>query len=110
MDLYYLMGIGMEQLKKGTHKAAGPLKGGKYSLWEGGTRVPLLHISRKIKTTCLDAVVSQLDLYATIADIIDIPIPKIWTRWGKRFRCIDGESSGKILCGTRGSLWVSYKI
>ena len=63
--------------KKGTHKAAGPLKGGKYSLWEGGTRVPFIaYWPKKSKPLVSNAIVSQLDLYATIADIIDIPIPE----------------------------------
>ena len=62
--------------KKGTHKAAGPLKGGKYSLWEGGTRVPFIaYWPKKSKSLVSNAIVSQLDLYATIADIIDKPIP-----------------------------------
>ena len=52
------------------------IKGGKYSLWEGGTRVPFIACGQKIKITCFECYCwRQLDLYATIADIIDNPIP-----------------------------------
>lgn len=53
----------------GDHKPAGPLRGGKYSRFEGGTRVPMLarwpgHVK---PDTMSDALVSQVDLYASLA-------------------------------------------
>jgi len=55
----------------GEHTPAGPLRGGKYSLYEGGTRVPFItwwkgHIEPGIS----DAVVSQLDLLSSLASLV----------------------------------------
>ena len=57
--------------KIGDHKAAGPLRGGKYSLFEAGTRVPFMvywkdHITPKVS----DAMVSQIDLCSSLAALI----------------------------------------
>lgn len=51
------------------HTPAGPLRGGKYSAFDAGTRVPLLiRWPGKIKpATVSDALTSQLDFYASFA-------------------------------------------
>ncbi len=56
-------------MKIGGHKPAGPLKGGKYSIHEGGTRVPfLVRWPAKIKGGgTSDAMVSQIDFPKTFA-------------------------------------------
>jgi arylsulfatase A-like enzyme len=58
----------------GDHKPAGPLRGGKYSLFDGGTRVPFivrwLNTVEKGKTS--DAIVSQLDLLASFARLTGV--------------------------------------
>lgn len=52
----------------GDHKAAGELRGGKYSLFEAGTRVPLMtYWKGKIKPQISDALISQLDLFSSLA-------------------------------------------
>ena len=56
--------------KLGGHKPAGPLRGGKYSLYEGGTRVPFLaRWPARIKPGVSDALVSQVDFLATFAEL-----------------------------------------
>lgn len=52
----------------GEHQPAGPYKGGKYSAYEGGTRVPLI-ISwpGKVKPGVSEALVSQVDFYRSLA-------------------------------------------
>jgi arylsulfatase A-like enzyme len=50
------------------HKPAGPLRGGKYSIFEGGTRVPLLVCwPGRVKPAVSAALVSQIDLLASFA-------------------------------------------
>ena len=54
--------------KLGDHKPAGPFRGGKYSAFEGGTRVPFIaHWPLRIKPGLSDALVSQVDLFASFA-------------------------------------------
>lgn len=58
----------LEQI--GDHKIAGPLRGGKYSSFEGGTRVPfLLRWPDKVKAGESQALVSQIDLIASFAKL-----------------------------------------
>jgi arylsulfatase A-like enzyme len=55
----------------GSHKPAGPLRGGKYSLFEAGTRVPFMaYWKGKIDPVVSDAVVSQLDLFSSLAALV----------------------------------------
>lgn len=57
------------------HKPTGPLRGGKYSLFEGGTRVPfLVYWKGTIKPKVSDALVCQLDLMASIASLLRHPL------------------------------------
>ncbi|MCI0499088.1 MAG: arylsulfatase [Planctomycetales bacterium] len=54
----------------GGHKPAGPLRGGKYSIFEGGTREPfIVRWPEKVKPSVSDAMVSQVDLTASLADL-----------------------------------------
>lgn len=54
--------------KNGNHTAAGVLRGGKYSLYEAGTRVPfMMYWKGKIQPKKSDALVSQLDLFSSLA-------------------------------------------
>jgi arylsulfatase A-like enzyme len=50
------------------HVPAGPLRGGKYSIFDAGTRVPfLLRWPDRVKPGLSDALVSQIDLMASLA-------------------------------------------
>ncbi|WP_339864472.1 arylsulfatase [uncultured Algoriphagus sp.] len=54
--------------KLGDHTPAGPLRGGKYSLFEAGTRVPfMVYWKDKIQPQVSDALVCQLDLLSSLA-------------------------------------------
>ncbi len=58
----------MANEKLGEHKPAGALRGGKYSIFEGGTRVPLVvRWPGKIEHGVSGALVSQVDFLATFA-------------------------------------------
>ncbi len=58
-------------VKLGDHKPAGPLRGGKYSNYEGGTRVPfLLRWPAKVQPATSDALVSQVDFMASFAKLL----------------------------------------
>ena len=55
----------------GDHKPGGPLKGGKYSLNEGGTRVPFLaRWPGKVKPGDSPAMICQVDLCATLGKLV----------------------------------------
>ncbi|MCT4646593.1 MAG: arylsulfatase [Carboxylicivirga sp.] len=57
--------------KLGDHTPAGPLRGGKYSLFEAGTRVPFAtYWNGKIKPGTSDALVCQMDLLASLAKLV----------------------------------------
>ncbi len=61
--------------KLGTHKPAGPLRGGKYSKFEGGARVPfIVSWKNNIKSTTSDAIVSQVDMVASFASILGVQL------------------------------------
>ncbi len=61
--------------KLGDHDPKGGLRGGKYSLFEAGTRVPFaVYWKGKIKPLVSDALVCQMDLFASFADLLTIQI------------------------------------
>ncbi len=68
-----------------------PLRDGKGTLYEGGTRVPLMWSwAGKIKPGSLtEAVVGPVDLYPTILDLLNIPKPEK--------QVFDGVSYAKVL-------------
>lgn len=56
--------------KNGDHTPAGPLRGGKYSLFEAGTRVPFItYWKGNIAPGTSDALVSQIDLLTSLASL-----------------------------------------
>ena len=57
--------------KIGNHKPAGPLRGGKYSLFEAGTKVPFItYWKGRIKPQVSDALVCQLDFLGSFAELV----------------------------------------
>jgi arylsulfatase A-like enzyme len=57
--------------KLGGHRPAGPLRGGKYSAFEGGTRVPfIVRWPARVKPGVSNALVCQVDLLASIAALV----------------------------------------
>ncbi len=58
--------------KVGKHKPGGPYRGAKYSIFEAGTRVPaIVYWPGKVKSSVSDALWSQVDLYASFADLVN---------------------------------------
>ncbi len=58
------------------HSPAGPLRGGKYSPYEGGTRVPfIVHWPERIRPGVSEALVGQVDLVASLAALAGQPLP-----------------------------------
>ena len=64
--------------KLGDHKPVGPLRGNKYSAFEGGTRIPaIVHWPKEIKQPMVsEALVSQIDWFRSLASLVDARIPK----------------------------------
>lgn len=62
----------------GDHKPAGPLRGGKYSAFEAGTRVPAIVSWPKgaKKGMVSDVLVSQIDWFGSLAALVDATLPK----------------------------------
>jgi arylsulfatase A-like enzyme len=61
----------------GDHKPAGILRGGKYSSFEGGTRVPfIVSWPGKVKPGTSGTLVSQVDLFGSMAQLTGRPIPR----------------------------------
>lgn len=59
------------------HLPAGPLRGGKYSIFEGGTRVPfIVHGKGVAKNKVSDALISQVDILASMAELLGQEPPK----------------------------------
>lgn len=57
----------------GDHKAAGDYRSGKYSLYEGGTRVPfIVRWKNRVKPQVSDAMVCQIDLLASFASLLGV--------------------------------------
>lgn len=73
----------------GEHDPFGGLRGGKYSLYEAGTRVPFaVYWKGKVNTGESDAVVSQLDLFNSLASLV-----------GSEMRSPDGEELMDVFLG-----------
>ncbi|MEL6673338.1 MAG: arylsulfatase [Bacteroidota bacterium] len=76
--------------KIGDHQQNGPLRGGKYSLFEAGTRVPFIsYWPGKIKPGTSDALVSQLDYFASLAALT-----------GGQHEALDSQNMLEVLLGT----------
>ncbi len=78
--------------KLGEHTPAGNFRGGKYSLYEAGTRVPLLtYWKDQIKPSVSDQMVSQIDFLNSIASLI-----------GSEIRTKDGMDLADVLFQNEG--------
>ncbi len=61
--------------KLGDHKPSGPYRGGKYSAFEAGTRMPtVVHWPGRVEPGTSAALVSQVDFYASLASLLDIEL------------------------------------
>jgi len=75
--------------KLGDHKPAGPLRGGKYSLYEAGRRLPFItYWKGNIQPAVSDALISHLDLFSSLAKLV-----------GSETRVPDSEELLDVLLG-----------
>jgi len=59
----------------GEHKPWGPLRGGKYSAYEAGTRVPtIVYWPGKVNAKVTETLVSQIDIYASLAKLVGVEL------------------------------------
>jgi len=60
------------------HPASGPFRGGKYTAYEGGTRLPFIVNWPGVVSSgsVSDAMFSQVDLMASLAELIGVSLPK----------------------------------
>ena len=59
----------------GDHRPAGPLRGGKYSMYDGGTRVPfIVSWPGAVEVGESDALVSQVDFFASFAALAGVSL------------------------------------
>ena len=61
--------------KLGEHKPGGQYRGGKYSAYEAGTRMPtILHYPAKVNPGVSNSLMSQIDVYASLASLLKLPL------------------------------------
>ncbi|WP_146403850.1 sulfatase family protein [Planctomycetes bacterium CA13] len=62
--------------KLGDHKPAGPFRGGKYNVYEAGTRTPLIvRWPGKVQPAVSDQIVCTIDLAASLSSLVGVPLP-----------------------------------
>jgi arylsulfatase A-like enzyme len=60
----------------GSHRPNGPLRGGKYSRFEGGTRIPLIvRWPGRVKAGVSDALIGQVDFLHSLASLTGASLP-----------------------------------
>ena len=73
----------------------GPFRGGKWSLWEGGVRVPFIACLPKGVATTSGALVSMMDVFPTALEYAGIKTPETYKLDGRSFLPIlQGKNSG----------------
>lgn len=61
----------------GEHNPSGPFRGGKYSIYEAGTRVPtIVYWPDSVKSKVSSALVNQVDLVASLATLVGQQVPE----------------------------------
>ncbi|MEH6305995.1 arylsulfatase [Olivibacter sp. CPCC 100613] len=76
------------------HMPAGSLRGGKYSIFEGGTRVPFIVSGAGVaKKKVSNALICQMDLLASVADMLNQKIPS--------GEAVDSQSLWDVFLGTK---------
>ncbi len=82
--------------KRGDHRAGGPFRGGKYSVFEGGTRTPFIaYWKGRIQPAVSDEIVSTIDLAASLAALAGTPLPAD--------ACVDSMDVSGVLLGRAGA-------
>jgi len=63
--------------RNGSHRPSGPWRGGKYSAWEGGTRVPfIVSWPGAVRPGLSSALIGQVDLLASFAALTGALVPE----------------------------------
>lgn len=89
--------------KRGAHRAAGPFRGGKYSVYEGGTRIPFItRWKNRIQPGVSDQVVCTIDLPASLAALTGQTLPED--------ACLDSFDVSGALLGKPGALGREHLI
>ncbi len=79
--------------KIGDHTPSGRLRGGKYSLFEAGTKVPFIsYWKNRIEPAVSDKIISQVDIISSIAKII-----------GSDYRSQDGKDLSGLILDNKGT-------
>lgn len=82
--------------KIGNHRAAGPFSGGKYSVYEGGTRTPFItHWPGHVQPGVSDEIVCTIDLAASFAKLTGQTLPES--------ACLDSHDVLGALLGQPGA-------
>jgi arylsulfatase A len=82
--------------KRGDHRAGGPYRGGKYTVFEGGTRTPFItRWKGRIKPGVSDAMVTTIDLAASLAALTGVTLPAD--------ACVDSFDVSGALLGRPGA-------
>ncbi|MCS5627261.1 MAG: arylsulfatase [Planctomycetes bacterium] len=82
--------------KNGKHRAAGPYAGGKYSVYEGGTRTPFItRWKGRISPATSDEMVCTIDLPASLAALSAQAVPE--------GACLDSFNLLDVLLGKKGA-------
>ncbi len=82
--------------KNGDHRPAGPYTGGKYSVFEGGTRTPFItHWPGRIKPGVSEAMVCTIDLPASLAGLTGVELPDD--------ACVDSMNVMDAMLGKKGA-------
>ena len=82
--------------RNGDHRPSGPFRGGKYSVYEGGTRTPFVtNWPGRIEPGVSDAVVCTVDLPASLAAVAGVAVPD--------GACEDDEDVSAALLGEPGA-------